>query len=94
MAKVHPASLFASISGKLSKRDKSYVRTNKHTGRVSIVCVENPQWLKENDPKRNGGTTTREYQAMLRKYKSQHDIGNIFAFVSKHYKDGEIQSFL
>lgn len=118
MAKVHPASLFASISGKLSKRDKSYVRTNKHTGRVSIVCVENPhqgpwsakqtdhrkafalrsktasQWLKENDPKRNGGTTTREYQAMLRKYKSQHDIGNIFAFVSKHYKDGEIQSFI
>lgn len=52
------------------------------------------QWLKDNDPKRNGGTATEEYKAMLAKYYAQHDIGNIFAFVSKHYRDGEIQTFL
>lgn len=118
MAKVRPASSIASISGKLSKREKTYLRTNRHTGRMSMVCVENPhqgpwsekqtahrkafaqlsktasQWLQQHDPKRNGGVADREYDAMLRKYKAQHDIGNIFAFVAKHYKDGEIQSFL
>ncbi len=52
------------------------------------------RWLKDNDPKRNGGTATEEYKAMLAKYYAQHDIGNIFAFVSKHYRDGEIQTFL
>jgi len=118
MAKVRPASPFASISGKLSKRDKSYLRTNKHTGRVSVCYVDNPhqgpwsekqtdhrkafalrsktasQWLKDNDPKRNGGNATKQYKAMLRKYNAQHNIGNIFAFVAKHYKDGAIQSFI
>lgn len=118
MAKARPTPTISSISGKLSRRDRMYIRTNRHTGRIFIVCVENPhkgpwseaqvanrkhfaqisktasQWLKDNDPKCNGGTCTTEYKAMLRKYNAQHRIGNIFAFVAKHYRDGEIISFL
>lgn len=118
MAKLRTASPIASISGKLSKKDKSYTRTNRHTGRVSLVCVEHPydgpwsesqtvhrkefalrsktasQWLRTHSPKHNGGKVSAEYAAMLRKYNAQRQIGNIFAFVAKHYRDGKIQSFL
>ncbi len=52
------------------------------------------EWLIANDPKRNGGEMTDEYKAMMRKYNAQHKIGNIFAFVSKHYENGQIKSFM
>lgn len=52
------------------------------------------EWLRRNDPNRNGGTATDEYRAMKRKYDAQHKIGNVFAFVAKHYENGKIKSFL
>ena len=118
MAKIKTIYPIASISGKLSQNSKTYTRTNKHTGRVSLVCVENPyngpwseaqtehrksfamrsktasQWLRTHSPKYNQGKASKEYIAMLRKYQAQIKIGNIFAFVAKHYRDGEILSFL
>lgn len=48
-------------------------------------------WLKANDPKYVGGKGTEAYQRMLARYKAQHKIGNIFAFVAKHYRDGKIE---
>lgn len=65
-----------------------------HRKAFALLSKTASQWLKDNDPKRNGGIATAEYKAMLRKYNAQHKIGNIFAFVAKHYKDGNIQSFL
>lgn len=48
------------------------------------------EWLKANDPKHVGGKGTEVYQRMLARYKAQHKISNIFAFVSKQYRDGVI----
>lgn len=48
-------------------------------------------WLKENDPKHVGGKGTEAYQRMIVRYRAQHKISNIFAFVAKHYYDGVIE---
>lgn len=47
-------------------------------------------WLKANAPQHEGDKGTEAYQRMLVRYKAQHKIGNIFAFVCKQYRDGVI----
>lgn len=47
-------------------------------------------WLKANAPQYDGDKGTEAYQRMLARYKAQHKIGNIFAFVCKQYRDGVI----
>lgn len=47
-------------------------------------------WLKANGPQYDGDKGTEAYQRMLVRYKTQYKIGNIFAFVSKWYRNGVI----
>ena len=47
-------------------------------------------WLKANAPQYEGDRGTEAYQRMFARYKAQHKIGNIFAFVSKWYRNGVI----
>ena len=47
-------------------------------------------WLKAHGPQHEGDRGTEAYQRMLARYKAQHKIGNIFAFVCKQYRDGVI----
>lgn len=53
-------------------------------------CKTVSAWLKANAPKHDGDKGTVAYQRMLVQYKAQHKISNVFAFVSKRYRDGVI----
>ena len=42
MARISPASHIASISGKYSRTDRTYIRANKHTGQLYGISLDNP----------------------------------------------------
>ncbi len=68
-------------------------RQTAHRDNFRLRSKTASAWLAANDPKRNGGTETEEYKAMMRKYNKQTKIGNVFAFVAKHYDNGTIKPF-
>ena len=61
-----------------------------HRKAFALRCKTVSAWLKANAPQHNGDKGTEAYQRMLAQYKAQHKISNIFAFVSKRYRDGVI----
>lgn len=70
MAKIVPSHLVSSISGKLCKKDTTYIGVNKRSS-----------WWKQNRPSATSAKGTEAYLAVMKAYKAQHKIGNPYSFM-------------